>query len=48
MKVIRDLLDLSRVFCLGLCLTSAAVRADDSEDKAALSVQVKKPGDRSR
>lgn len=31
----RNILALSLAFCLGLCLTSAGVRADDANDKAA-------------
>jgi WD40 repeat protein len=38
----RRILGLALMFCLGICLTSAAVRGDDAEEKAALPAQVKK------
>src|SRR5438034_6275733 len=40
----RKVLALSLVFCLGLALTSASVRAHDPKAKATPPAQVKKPG----
>src|SRR5437867_2165255 len=44
MKVMRKILDLSIVFCLGLYLVAAPARADDAKDEVQEPAQAKKPG----